>query len=296
MKKQTEFIKGIILVILIGVHVKCTSDKRENNMQTVTSKDGTKITFDKSGSGHPVILIGGALVDRSDHVKLAQLLSHDFTVYNYDRRGRGGSSDTKPYAVEREIEDIKALVNETSGSVYIYGISSGACLALEATASLGDKVKKLAIYEAPYDEAKDVAEKWKEYRSKLNQLLAEDRPGDAVELHMKTVGAPEVAILGMKASPEWPRMKALAPTIAYDIAVVGENRSIPVGRVATINANTLVMDGGASIESMPFMRVTADKLARIIPNAQRKTIEGQSHNVDDKLLAAALREFFCKEN
>ena len=162
-------------------------------------------------------------------------------------------------------------------------------------AALGDKVKKLAIYEAPYDEADGVAEQWKEYSSKLDQLLAEDRRGDAVELHMKTVGASSIAILGMKALPGWSRMKALASTIAYDVAVVGENRSIPVERAATIKVNTLVMEGGASLESMPFMRATADKLAKTVPNAQRRTLEDQDHAVDEKVLAPVLKEFYSKE-
>jgi pimeloyl-ACP methyl ester carboxylesterase len=300
MKTIPKIILRKAILVLIGVLAYmgsgCGSNQQEGNMQTVTSKDGTKIAYDKLGSGRAVILIGGALASRSDHDELAQLLSQDFTVYNYDRRGRGDSGDTEPYAVKREVEDIKALIDEAGGSAFIYGISSGACLALEATGTLGDQVKKLAIYEAPYDEAEGAAEKWKEYSSKLNQLLAADRPGDAVELHMKTVGASDVAILGMKASPGWSRMKALAPTIAYDVAVVGQNRSIPVERAAVIKANTLVMDGGASLESMPFMRATADKLAKIIPDVQRHTVEGQGHDVDDKVLAAVLRKFFSKEN
>jgi pimeloyl-ACP methyl ester carboxylesterase len=265
-------------------------------MQTVTSKDGTKIAYEKSGRGRAIILIGGALASRSDHAGLAQLLSRDFTIFNYDRRGRSDSGDAKPYAVEREIEDIKALIDEAGGSAFLYGISSGACLALEATAALGDKVKKLAIYEAPYDEARGVAEQWKEYSAKLNQLLAEGRASDAVELHMKTVGAPDAAIAGMKASPAWPRMTTLAPTIAYDVAVVGEDRSIPVERVAKIKTDTLVMDGGASLKSMPFMHSTADKLARTAPHAQRHTLEGQRHDADDKVLAAVLKAFFSKKS
>ncbi len=261
-------------------------------MQTTTSKDGTKIAYDKLGKGRPIILVAGALVNRSAHSELAEVLSPDYTVYNYDRRGRGDSDDNKPYAVQREIEDIEALIDEAGGPVYLYGISSGACLALEAASALGDKVTKLAVYEAPYDEAEGESEQWKEYSLKLNKLVAEDKRGDAVELHMKTVGASAVAILGMKILPGWSRMKVLAPTIPYDVAIVGEDRSIPVARVSKITAMALVMDGGASLESMPFMRVSADKLAKTIPNAQRRTIEGESHDVDGKILAAILRDFF----
>ena len=141
-------------------------------MQTLISKDGTKIAYDKLGKGPAIILVIGALASRSDHAKLAELLSRDFTVYNYDRRGRGDSGDTKPTAVKREIEDIEALINEAGGSAYVYGISSGAGLALEAAAALGDKIKKLAIYEAPYDDANEFCQQWKEYSSKLDQLLS----------------------------------------------------------------------------------------------------------------------------
>jgi pimeloyl-ACP methyl ester carboxylesterase len=273
----------------------CSLNQQEEGiMQTVSSKDGTAIAYEKLGQGPAVILVIGALASRSDNAKLAQVLSTDFTVYNYDRRGRGDSGDTKPYAVNREVEDLEALIDEAGDSVYIFGISSGACLALEATAALGDKVKKLAMYEAPYDEAEGAAEKWKEYSSKLHQLLAEDRRGDAVEFHMKFVGAPDVAIVTMKASPRWSTMKALAPTIVYDAAIVGEKRSIPVERAAMIKANTLVMDGGASLESMPFMRVSADKLAKTIPNAKRRTVEDEGHDVDEKAIAPILHEFFSK--
>jgi pimeloyl-ACP methyl ester carboxylesterase len=300
MKAVSNFFSAVVAMALIGLVVfisgGCSLNQQENSMLTVNSKDGTRIAYDKLGSGSAVILIAGALVSRSEHEELAQLMSQEFTVYNYDRRGRGDSGDTKPYAVKREIEDVEALIDAAGGSAYVYGISSGACLALEATAALGGKVKKLVLYEAPYDEAEGEAEKWKKYSANLNQLLASDRPGDAVELHMKTVGASDMAIAGMKMSPGWARMKALAHTIAYDIAVVGERRSIPLERAAMIKVTTLVLDGGASLESMPFMRVTADKLAKIIPNSRRQTIEGQGHDVDDKVLAAVLSEFFNKKD
>jgi pimeloyl-ACP methyl ester carboxylesterase len=261
-------------------------------METVTSKDGTAIAYDKSGSGRPVILAGGALVSRSAHGALAELLSRDFTVYNYDRRGRGDSGDTRPYSVDREIEDIEALVDAAGGSACLYGISSGACLALETASALGDKIEKLAIYEAPYDDTEGVAEKWEVYRSELNRLLAENRNGEAVELHMKTVGASGKTIAAMKESPEWRDMEALAPTIAYDIAVVGETRAIPARRIVTIEAHMLVIDGGTSSEMMPFMRPTANKIAEIAQHAQRCTLDGQDHNVDEKALAPVVRDFF----
>ncbi len=154
-------------------------------MQMIISKDGTKIAYDKSGKGPAIILAAGALTNRADDSELARLLATRFTVYDFDRRGRGDSTDTKPYAVEREIEDVEALIDEAGGSADVYGISSGACLAIETAAALVDKVKKLAVYEAPYNDAEGVCEKWKEYSAEANELLCADRRGDAVALHLK---------------------------------------------------------------------------------------------------------------
>ena len=237
----------------------------------VTSRDGTRIAYDKWGKGPAVIVVGGALSDRSGSAELAQLLAAHFTVYSYDRRGRGDSADTKPYSVKREIEDIEALIDSAGGSAYVYGKSSGAGLALQAAAALGDKVKKLAIYEPPYSEAEGAAKEWKEFRAKLDALLAADRRADAITLFMKFVGAPDEVVAKMKASPAWPGMLAMAPTLAYDNAVLGDDRSVPVGIAAKVKATTLVMDGGASLGPMPFMRPTADKLGKTIPGAQRQS-------------------------
>jgi pimeloyl-ACP methyl ester carboxylesterase len=288
--------KRMLMIMLAGI-IACmnggwSSIQQDSNMQTTTSKDGTTIAYETAGNGPPVILVVGALATRVNHHKLAKLLSNDFTVYNYDRRGRGDSGNNQQYAVQREIEDIEAIIDKAGGSAYLYGISSGACLALEAAAALGAKVKKLAIYEPPYDEAEGAPEKWKAYSAKLNQLISEERNADAVEHHMKFVGVPAEMLAGMKASPAWEGMKALASTILYDVAVVGENRSIPVARIASIKAPTLVMDGGASEETMPFMRASAEKLGKTISKAQRRTIEGEDHSLDEKMLAPILKEFF----
>lgn len=267
------------------------TDKVET-VQRVTSKDGTRIAYEKSGSGPALLLVNGALATRSGSSTLAKLLATHFTVYSYDRRGRGDSADTKPYRVEREIEDMAALIEAAGGSAYVYGKSSGACLALEAASSLGDKIKKLAIYEAPYNEAAGAAAQWKEFTSKLDGLLAADRRADAVTLFMKFVGASDEAIAGMRASAAWPAMEAMAPTLAYDNAVVGDDRSVPVEVAAKVKAITLVMDGGASSGPMPYMRPTADKLAKAIPGARRHTIEGQAHDVSPEALAPVLLKFF----
>src|SRR5678815_2782385 len=135
-------------------------------MRTVTSKDGTIIAFDQSGKGPAIILVSGAIQHRaidSGTAQLAALLAQHFTVFHYDRRGRGDSGDTKPYALEREVEDIEALIDDVDGSASLYGISSGAALALEAAIKLGSKVKKLALYEAPYNDDASAKEAWREY-------------------------------------------------------------------------------------------------------------------------------------
>lgn len=261
-------------------------------MLTVISKDGTKIAYDKLGKGPALILVSGATMARSGFTKLAQLLEPDFSVFNYDRRGRGESGDTQPFAVEREIEDIEALIDLAGGSAYVYGISSGACLAMEAAAKLGDKVSKLAIYEAPYDEAEGAAETWKTYRSNLDKAIAEKRNGDAIVLFMNLVGVPDEMIKGMKSSPMWSGLEAVAPTLRYDAPAMGFDRSVPVERAAKVKAQTLVMDGGASLESMPFMRASAEKLTQAIPNAKHRTVEGQAHDVSSEALAPVLSEFF----
>jgi pimeloyl-ACP methyl ester carboxylesterase len=214
------------------------------------------------------------------------------TVYSYDRRGRGDSGDTKPYSVEREIEDIEALIDSAGGSAYVYGQSSGAGLALQAAAALGNKVEKLAIYEAPYSDAAGAAKEWRQYRTKLDELLAADRRADAIAFHMKFVGAPDEVVAEMKASPAWSGMVAMAPTLTYDGHVIGDDRSVPVEIAAQVKAPTLVMDGGASVGPMPFMRPTADKLGKAIPGAQRQVVEGQSHDVHADVLAPILLKFF----
>lgn len=186
------------------------------------------------------IVVGGALSSRSGWTepKLAQRLAPNFTVINYDRRGRGDSKDTPPYAPKREVEDIEALLNEFAGSGYLYGMSSGAALALYAASELGDKIRKLAIYDVPYDSSDDGRKATREYNKQLSILLSSGKRGDAVALFMKFVGTPDEQINGMRNSPMWRAMEALAPTLAYDSAVLGEDRSVPT-EMAAANSDNL---------------------------------------------------------
>jgi len=262
-------------------------------MSTVTSKDGTAIAFDQTGQGSAVILVDGALCYRAfgPMGALAPLLAPHFTVFTYDRRGRGESGDTTPYAVEREIEDIEALINEAGGSAFVYGISSGAALALEAALKLGNRIKKLAMYEPPYNADATARQASKEYAKQLRELIAAGRPGDAVALFMKFVGVPTEAIAGMQQAPMWPMMEAVGPTLAYDNAVLGEDASVPTTRAASVAVPTLVMNGGAGF---PFMHETAMALAKAIPNAQHRILEGQTHEVAAEAIAPVLVEFFTR--
>src|SRR5439155_18514033 len=218
------------------------------------------------------------------------LLAQHFTVFHYDRRGRGESTDTLPYAVEREIEDIEALITEAGGQAGVFGISSSAALAMEAAIKLGDKVKKLAMYEAPYNSDEAARQAWMDYRKQLKELLAADRRGDAVALFMMLVGMPADHVPGMRQHPMWPMFEAVAPTLAYDAAVLGEDASVPTERAASVAVPALIMDGGAS--EWPFMHVTAMALANAMPHAQHRTLEGQTHEVAAEAIAPVLVEFF----
>ncbi|HET6823174.1 MAG TPA: alpha/beta hydrolase, partial [Anaerolineales bacterium] len=188
-------------------------------MKTVSSKDGTTIAFDQSGTGPALILVHGAFMHRAMDPQAAQLvdlLSPRFTVFHYDRRGRGESGDTQPYAVQREVEDIEALIDEAGGSAFVYGISSGAALAMEAAIELPDKIKKLAMYEAPYKGDEEARQDWKEFRRQLNDLLTADRRGDAAGLFLTLVGMPADQVDEMRREPWFGAFETVAPTLAYD--------------------------------------------------------------------------------
>lgn len=262
-------------------------------MGTVTSKDGTTIAFDQSGQGPALILVHGAFMHRAldpQAAQLAELLAPHFTVFHYDRRGRGESGDAQPYAVEREVEDIEALIDEAGGSAFVYGVSSGAALAFEAATQLDGKIKKLALYEAPYNSDDAFRQAWQEYRRQLRELLGADRRGDAAALFLKLVGMPADQLEEMRREPWWAAFDAVAPTLAYDAAVLGEDRSVPIEQAANVPVPTLVMNGSAS---EAFMYDTAIALAKAMPNAQHRTLEGQTHAVTPEAIAPILVEFFA---
>jgi pimeloyl-ACP methyl ester carboxylesterase len=262
-------------------------------MSQVTSKDGTAIAYDRQGSGPAVILVGGGLVDpatgragRWENAPLAAELAARFTVYNYDRRGRADSGDTLPYAVERELEDLDALVAEAGGRAHLYGVSSGGALALEAAAA-GLAVDRLGVYEVPYFVADDALQRWREYVEQLGSALGEGRRGDAVELFMRVAGATEEMVAGARSSPVWAGLEAVAHTLAYDAACIGDGRP-PTARLATITRPVLVATGGGE----GFFEEAADAIAADVPKAERLTLEGQTHVADPKVVAPVLERFF----
>jgi pimeloyl-ACP methyl ester carboxylesterase len=263
-------------------------------LNKVVSKDGTPIAFERSGSGPAVILVSGATADKSGSAPLAALLADHLTVYNYDRRGRGDSGDTPPYAVEREVGDIEALIDEAGGSAFVYGISSGAALALEAANRLPTKVKKLAIYEPPFivDDSRPPVPK--DYADHLKELISSGRRGDAVEYFMtEAVQLPADMVAQMRNAPMWGQLEAVAHTLPYDGTDMGDHMSgkpLPAGEWASATMPILVMDGGASPE---WLHNGAQAAADVLPNAQRRTLEGQTHAVDPAALAPVLVEFLA---
>jgi pimeloyl-ACP methyl ester carboxylesterase len=248
--------------------------------------------YEKHGSGPALIIVAGALNVRNSGSTpdLVELLAHNFIVCTYDRRGRGDSGDTQPDAVEREIEDIEALIDAAGRGAFIYGHSSGGALALQAAAKPGTRIKRLALYEVPYNDDPLAKTAWKEYIARLTLLLAEGKKGDAVALFLGLMGTPPRQIAGMRNAPFWPVMEVIAPTLAYDhTAILGPEAAIPADLAGRVTVPTLVMSGGASF---PFMKTTAETLSRNIPHAELRILDGQTHDVSPAALAPVLVEFF----
>jgi pimeloyl-ACP methyl ester carboxylesterase len=241
--------------------------------QFVTSRDGTRIAFDRIGQGPTLIVIGGLFCEREKMRPLAEAFAARFGVINYDRRGRGESTDSSEYEVQREIEDIDALIEDVGGHAIIYGHSSGAGLALEAAAS-GLPVDALILHEPPY--GGDDGESQEAARQLAEQVRAAVERGDhegAISTFFAAMGLPE-EMVGDFASD--PNMRAVAHTMPYDFEVMGEYNGggIPVEKAKVINCPTLLLAGGASPD---FFQETAERLASMIPGARLETIEGQDH-------------------
>jgi pimeloyl-ACP methyl ester carboxylesterase len=257
-------------------------------MATVQSRDGTTIAFDRIGDGPALILVMGAFCDRSTTTSLAALLAPKFTVYSYDRRGRGASGDSAPYAVEREIDDLEAVIGAAGGSAFVFGHSSGAVLALEgAAAGLG--MTKLVVYEPPYIDDGSRPRYGPDLADRLAALVSAGRRGEAASLFLvEAVGLPADVVAMIQGGPEWAGMEAIAHTLPYDVTICNA-QSMPTDRMATIRVPTLAVDGGAS---PAWARSAAQALAATVPDAKQLTIEGQDHGVADEVIAPVLEEFF----
>lgn len=258
-------------------------------MSRATSKDGTVIAYHRSGTGPALIVVDGALCSRGfgPSPKLAPLLARNFTVFTYDRRGRGESTDTQPYAPEREIEDLAALVAAAGGSASLLGLSSGGALALSAAAA-GLPINRVVAYEPPYvdDDGKRDATR---FEGELKRLLAAGDRGGAVKYFMKDmVGAPGFMVVMMRLMPWiWRKLQAVAPTLPYDAAVMSDFR-IPRDRFTTIRTPVLVMNGTKTDERL---KQAARDLAATVPGARHRELAGQTHNVSPGVLAPATMEF-----
>ncbi len=257
-------------------------------MGTAISADGTKIAFDQTGDGPPVILVVGAFNDRSTGAPLAKALESKFTVLNYDRRGRGASGDTQPYSVEREIEDLDALIREAGGAARVFGYSSGAVLALEAAAR-GHNITKLALYEAPIMVDDGAPRPPKDLAVQLAKLVASGRRSDAVELFQtRLVGIPDEVVVQMRNAPFRPALEATAHTLVYEATIVGD-LTLPRARMRSVTAPTLAVYGG---ESPAFMSSGAKAVAEAVRDGHVRCLDGQTHDIVPSALAPVLLEFF----
>ncbi|GIN71701.1 alpha/beta hydrolase [Bacillus sp. J14TS2] len=266
-------------------------------MNHVISKDRTSIAYTKIGHGSALILVDGALCYRASgpNGPLAEQLSSYFTVYTYDRRGRGDSNEVKPYAIEREVEDISALIKEAGGSACIYGISSGAALALEAAKRLSS-VTKLVLYESPFVVDHSRSPVPDDYASKFDELLAVNRRGAAVKYFMrKGVGLPAIAVAMMPLMPAWSKLKAVAHTLPYDTLLTVDfqrGKPLPADYWSSVRVPVLVVYGS---KSHSWMQNGMKSLAKVLPQADVHVLEGETHIVKPKSLAPLIKEF-CGNN
>jgi len=260
-------------------------------MTHVISKDGTRIAYERMGSGPAVVLIDGAMCSRAfgPSRKIAALLKEHFTVYLYDRRGRGESGDTQPYSKAREVEDVEALVRAAGGSAFAVGLSSGGALALEAAAS-GLRVEKLVVYEPPFMPDDAARHTQADHEGKLKSLVAAGERGAAIKYFMRDmIGVPAPFVLMMQLMRGiWGKLKGVAHTLPYDAAIMG-NWQVPAARLAGVRAPTLAMYGG---KTQARLKRAVEELVKVLPNVRQQVLPGQTHNVSAAVLVPALVQFF----
>ncbi|MFD7320177.1 alpha/beta fold hydrolase [Streptomyces sp. NPDC059875] len=244
----------------------------------VRSADGTRIAYERRGEGAPVILVSGALCTAETERPLADLLAPRFAVTTYDRRGRGASGDTGPYGVQREIDDLAALIDEAGGRAFVHGIASGGALALAAAAA-GLPIDRLSVFEPPFSTEAGARETFAAHRRRLAGLLDRGQRGAALELFLTETAEP---------AHMRPQLRAVAHTLAYDHAVLGDG-TVPAARLRRVHARVLVVDGGASPART---RRAALAVSTALPRGRHRTLTGQTHEVGPHILAPVLEEFF----
>ncbi|MDX8031121.1 alpha/beta hydrolase [Lentzea sp. BCCO 10_0856] len=261
-----------------------------------TSADGTEVAYSITGSGPALILVDGAMCHRmfGPTTELASVLDKNFTVYTYDRRGRGETGDgATPWSLEREVEDIDALIKEAGGSAFVFGVSSGAVLAMEAATRLPG-ITRLAIYEAPFVVDDTYAPRPADIVRQMNDLLARDERSAMLSKFMKMVGAPGFGVAIMKLTPMWKKLKLVAHTLPWDLTILGDDgrgEKLPADRW-TVKVPTLAMDGGKSPE---YLRNTMKNVAEVLgADTEYRTLPGQTHMYKPSVMAVELVEFFSR--
>ena len=250
-------------------------------MNSISSADGTSIAFDRTGSGPAVIVVVGAFCDRQSKKKLCAGLAGRFTVYEYDRRGRGDSGPITDDSVEREFEDFAAIAAQTGETPFIFGESPGGAIAIEAAAA-GIGVRKIAVYEVPFTQGPTLA-----FADELSNLVSSGDPGEAAARFLKLVGTPAEVVEGMKLGPYWSHMEAFASTLPIDVRLCN-NGQVPQDRLAKITAPLLAMAGSAG----PWAVGVANAIAAAAPYGEVRILEGYGHDVPEDVLVEELKSFF----
>lgn len=265
-------------------------------MPHVNSADGTPIGYVRlSDEGPVLVLVGGGLDDGTENFPIGEHLTGSFAVVNYRRRGRGDSGDGQPHAVEREVDDLAAVIEAAGGRANLFGASTGGALAFEAAAA-GLPVERIAVHEVPYQVEDEMISAWQAYRVELDAALDVGNPDEALRLFMRLAGSSEQEIAGAEAAPVWPALRALAPTLRYDAACLGDGPP-PADRLALVRQPVLLTTGIAidpHMAGLPvdFFGAAADAAAALLPDARRATLEVEGHVADPAVLGPILSEFF----
>jgi pimeloyl-ACP methyl ester carboxylesterase len=260
-----------------------------------TSADGTGIAYSVTGSGPALILVDGAMCHRmfGPSTELASVLDKNFTVYTYDRRGRGETGDgATPWSLQNEIDDLGALVKEAGGSAFVFGQSSGAVLALEAATKL-PSITRLALYELPMVVDDTYTPRPADVVATMDGLIARGERSAAVTMFMKMVGVPGIGLAIMKLTPVWKKLKLVAHTLPWDLRILGDDgrgEPLPSNRW-NIKVPTLVMNGGKSPE---YLRNTMKNVAEVLGDVEYQELPGQTHMVKASAAAPVLVEFFSR--